>query len=57
MDMFLNLKDGKLSLNTYRFVGATATTEEDLFENWEIDDLEVALTAVASQAAIDRFSK
>ena len=31
--MFLNLKNGRLSVNTYRFVGAVAATVDDILDS------------------------
>lgn len=42
--MFLNLKDGKLSINSFRLVDATATDIEDLMEAYRNESDEI-LTA------------
>lgn len=44
MSKFANYEDGKLSINTYRFVGAVATDIKDVCDSWKSQTAET-LTA------------
>lgn len=44
MNKFLNLKNGKLSINTYRLPEATLTTQDDLYKSYKTET-EECLTA------------
>ncbi len=49
MNYFLNLKNGQLSINTYRFPDAQVTTQDDLYKSYRKESEEILTASIENE--------